>query len=100
MTVTVEIPDRVAKVLAPQGGDLARAVLEAVALEGYRRDLLTEAALRRLLGFDTRLEVHEFLKQHGVYLNYGIEEAKHDVAEARYYAELKQNLRLTSLRAE
>jgi hypothetical protein len=100
MTVTVEIPDRVAEVLAPQGGDLSRAVLEAVALEGYRRDLLTEAAVRRLLGFDTRMEVHAFLKQHGVYLNYGTEDAKHDIAEARYYAELKQDRPLTSLHEE
>jgi hypothetical protein len=60
---------------------------------------LTEAALRRLLGFDTRMEVHAFLKQHHVYLNYGTQEAKHDIAESRYYAELKQD-RPLSLRSE
>ena len=82
MTVTIEIPDDVAARIAGEGKDLARAVLEAVALDGYRRDLLGEASVRRLLGFAIRDQVHGFLKEHGVYLNYGIEDAEHDLAEA------------------
>lgn len=42
MTITVEIPDDLAGVLATGGKDPARAVLEAVALEGYRTDRLSE----------------------------------------------------------
>ncbi len=81
MTVTIEIPDKLAEALAPSGGDLSRTVLEAMALDGYRRKLLGESQLRRLLGFETRMEVHGFLKEHGVYLNYGMEDLEHDIRE-------------------
>jgi hypothetical protein len=90
MMVTVELPDHLAEALAPNGGDLSRAVLEALALEGYRRRLLGESQMRRMLGFETRMQVHGFLKEHGVHLNYGIEDAEHDLAEVRRYAELTQ----------
>jgi len=82
MTVTVEIPDIVAEAFAPDGGDLSRAVLEAMALEGYRRRLLGESQVRRLLGFATRMEVHGFLKEHDMYLNYGMDDLEHDMREA------------------
>jgi len=36
------------------------------------------------------MEVHCFLKAHGVYLNYGIDDAEHDLAEARRNADLMQ----------
>jgi hypothetical protein len=42
------------------------------ALEGYRTELLSESAVRQMLGFQTRMEVHAFLKQHGVYLHYDV----------------------------
>jgi hypothetical protein len=90
MTITVEIPDRLAEALAPQGGDLSRAVLEAMALEGYRADRLSEYEVQQLLGFESRMDVHGFLKEHGVYLNYTVEDAKHDIAEARRYAVLNR----------
>jgi hypothetical protein len=82
MTVTVEIPDQFAEALAPLGGDVARAVLEAIALDGYRRNLLGESAVRRLLGFETRMEVHGFLKEHGVCLHYTLDDWEHDKHEA------------------
>jgi len=42
MNITVEIPDTIAGDLAGEGRDPARAVLEAIALEGYRADRLSE----------------------------------------------------------
>lgn len=38
--------------------------------------------MRRLLGFETRMEVHGFLKEHGVYLNYSMKDLEHDMREA------------------
>ncbi len=67
MQVTVEIPDDVARVLAPQGQDPARATLEAVAIEGYRSGALTAFQVRRLLGFETRYELDGFLKARNVW---------------------------------
>jgi hypothetical protein len=82
MTLTVEIPDALVDALAPNGGDLSRTVLEAMALEGYRTDRLAEYDVQRLLGFESRMDVHGFLKEHGVYLNYGIEALEHDIRES------------------
>ena len=85
MTITVEIPDEMAGALATPDKDPARAVLEAVALEGYRTNRLTEYQVQLLLGFETRLEVHGLLKENGAYLNYTMEELKHDMEEVRRY---------------
>ena len=82
MTITVEIPDRVADALSSEGKDPARVLLEAMALEGYRAEQLTEADLKDLLGFETRMEVHEFLKRRGVFLHYTAEDLDHDVLTA------------------
>lgn len=86
MHIDIDIPDDIAGVIAPDQ-DPSRAALEALALEGYRSDRLSEGAVRRLLGFATREGVHGFLREHGVYLNYGIEDAEHDLAEIRRYEE-------------
>ena len=78
MTITVEIPEELAGQLIAAGQDPARAALEAMALEGYRSDRLSEAEMRNLLGFDTRMEVDAFLKEHGAFLPYTDEDLAHD----------------------
>lgn len=78
MTITIDIPEELAGQLIAAGQDPARATLEAVALEGYRSDRLSEADIRELLGFETRMEVHGFLKEHGVFLHYTNEDLAHD----------------------
>lgn len=78
MTITIEIPEELAGQLIAAGQDPARATLEAVALEGYRSDRFSEADIRELLGFETRMEVHGFLKEHGVFLHYTDEDLAHD----------------------
>jgi Uncharacterised protein family (UPF0175) len=78
MQVTIDIPDTLAEQFTASGKDPARLALEALALEGYRDRKLSESSLRRLLGFDTRLEVHSFLADHDVPLNYSIEDWNHD----------------------
>ncbi|HYA19017.1 MAG TPA: UPF0175 family protein [Bryobacteraceae bacterium] len=89
MHIALDIPDNIAGVIAPDQ-DPARAALEALALEGYRSKRLGESAVRRLLGFPTRLEVHGFLKEHGVYLHYDMQDLEHDMREAdRIVAMLK-----------
>ncbi len=78
MEITLHIPDDLARQVALEGQDPARVALEALALEGYRTERLSESAIRRMLGFQTRIQVHEFLKQHGVYLHYGVSDLQHD----------------------
>jgi len=90
MTITLDIPDRAAAVLAAAvGQDPSRALLEAFALEGYRTDRLSEYEVQQLLGFEYFEQVHGFLKEHGVYLHYSMEDLEHDLAEARRFARLK-----------
>ena len=78
MSVTIELPEEIEQQLETEWGNLPRRALEAVALEGYRSGALTLAQLRRMLGFETRMEADAFLKQHGVYLEYSIEDLERD----------------------
>lgn len=70
MQITLELPEDIAQGLESKWKDLSRAALESLALEGYRAGVLTAADLRRLLGFDTRMQVDAFLKKHGVTEDY------------------------------
>jgi hypothetical protein len=78
MQITLNLPEELSAVLAASGPDLPRAALEAIALEAYRERKLSTAQLRRLLGYRTRVRVHAFLKQHGVYVSYRLEDLEHD----------------------
>lgn len=82
MQITVNIPDEFAKAIAPEGKDGARIALEALALEGYRSEALGENDVRRILGFRTNLQVHAFLKEHGVHLQYNAADLEEDLAAA------------------
>ena len=70
MYIGIELPEDIAEHLQTEWHDLPRHALEAVALEGYRSGALTESQLRPVLGFETRLEVNYFLRDHGVYYSY------------------------------
>ena len=84
MRVTIELPDELAEELATtNGADLPRAVLEMVALEGYRSERLTHAEVMRLLGFEHRFQVDAFLKEHQVPVDYTIEDLERDRATHR-----------------
>jgi len=80
MQVTLTIPDELAAQLTAAGKDPARAALEALAVEGYRTQRLTEAEVKRMLGYGTRMQVHALLKEHDVYLNYTMEHLQQDIA--------------------
>ncbi|HKV47736.1 MAG TPA: UPF0175 family protein [Candidatus Acidoferrales bacterium] len=83
MRISFDIPDDIARALGGEGRDLSRVALEALALEGYRARILFESDLCRMLGCESRLDVHAFLKQHGVYLQYGLAEFEQDEAVIR-----------------
>jgi len=83
MEITLNIPDELARQVAREGKDPARLALEALALEGYRTELLSESAVRQMLGLDTRIQVHAFLKQHGVPLHYDLADLERDRATAQ-----------------
>jgi hypothetical protein len=78
MQVTLNIPDELAAQIASSGTDISRAALEALAAEGYRNERLSESQIRLLLGFETRLEVHAFLKERAAWLHYSLDDLERD----------------------
>jgi len=83
MTIVLNLPEDIARELSAHEGDLSRAALESLALEGYRAGHLSEEQARRMLRLESRFEVHAFLKQHNTYLNYTQADLEHDLAVAR-----------------
>jgi hypothetical protein len=80
--ITIEIPDDLAATLSASGQDPARAALEAIALEAYRRQRLSGYELRTLLGISSRYELDGFLKERQVY-DYTLEDFEKDLAANR-----------------
>lgn len=76
--VTIALPDELSAALAGPGQDLSRAAFEALALAAYRERKISTAQLRGLLGFETRLQLDAFLKQHGVDLEYTLDDLERD----------------------
>ncbi len=77
MQITLELPEDIAEGLESKWKDLPRVALESLALEAYRSHALTASQLRRLLGFETRMQVDAFLKEHEVY-DYSVEDFEQD----------------------
>jgi hypothetical protein len=67
MQITLELPEDIVHGLESKWTDLPRAALESLALEAYRSHALTAPQLRGLLGFETRMQVDAFLKEHEIY---------------------------------
>jgi hypothetical protein len=86
MQITLELPDDVARGLEAQVKDLPRALLESFALEGYRSGTLNEEQVRRTLGYGTRIQVDGFLKEHGVYLDYALEDLDRDTKTSHEFS--------------
>jgi hypothetical protein len=55
---------------------------QSLALDAYRSRTITAAQLRRLLGFETRMQVDAFLKEHEVY-DFSVEDFKQDCETLR-----------------
>jgi hypothetical protein len=86
MEITLNLPEDIARELEAKWKDLPRAALESLALEGYRSGAFTGVQVRQLLGFGTRYELDGFLKQHGVYLNYTVEDIERDAETSRQFS--------------
>lgn len=83
MNLELQIPDEVAHLLTSEYADLPRAAVEALALEGYRSKRLSEGQVRQVLDLSSRLQVHAFLKEHGVHLHYSLDDLEQDRETSR-----------------
>lgn len=83
MRVTIQLPDDISAALEQQWDDVPRRSLEAIAVEAYRTGALTESQVRRLLGFESRFQVHALLKKHHVPLQYTATDLDDDLQAQR-----------------
>ena len=83
MSITLDLPENIAKILQSRLANLPRFALESLALEAYRAEILTTAELQQLLGYDTPYALDGFLKEHGVYLEYTPEELDREAENSR-----------------
>jgi len=74
MKLTIQIPDDLAQRLSTRGSSLSCIALEAIAAEEYRLGHLTKPDLRRWLGFETSYEIDGFLKRHGIFDDYTLQD--------------------------
>jgi len=79
MELTINIPDNIAEIFQEHGEDLARVVLESIAIHAYRAHILTRAEVARLLGFQTTLQVDDFMTKAGVPFPYDFEDYQQDL---------------------
>jgi predicted HTH domain antitoxin len=83
MEVLLTVPDDIVERLQVPSEDLPRHALESLAAEFYRARLLSAAEVQRMLGFETRWQTDEFLKQREAYLRYSVEDLDRDIETFR-----------------
>lgn len=79
MQITVEIPDELVQRLDQTEDNLSRRLLEVMIADAYRSGKISTAEVGQILQLSSRLTVHLFLKQMGVYLNYNEAELEQDL---------------------
>lgn len=84
MNVAVELPEDIARRLAAEWDDLPRRALEAIAVEGYRTQALTQAEVGRILNLSWH-ETEAFLKERQAYLHYDESDLEQDRATLSEY---------------
>lgn len=76
MSIRVEIPDSIFHL---PSAEISRQILETVAIEGFRAGRLTTYQVRKMLGFETRYEVHKFLADHDVpWVDYSVQDLERE----------------------
>lgn len=79
MQITIDIPEELADLLAVKWGNLSQRTLESLAIESYRREIMTRGQVRQLLKLDSFYEVEQFLKERGADLHYDETDLEQDI---------------------
>jgi len=78
MQVTVDIPDEFVSVLAPEGEDAGRRLLEDRTAQAYRDGKLTTYQVQCILELPSRMDVDPFLLKYKIY-DYSVEMLESDL---------------------
>ena len=62
MTIEIDLPEDIAKILQNRWGDISQYALELLAVEAYRSGALSAEQLHRMLSLRTQHDVEAFLK--------------------------------------
>jgi hypothetical protein len=87
MDVLLRVPDDIFERLPVRIEDLPRHALESLAADFYRARLLTSAEVQRMLGFQSRWQTEEFLKEKEAYLRYSAADLDRDIESFRKLAD-------------
>jgi hypothetical protein len=88
--IWLDLPDAAIAQLAEEGRDLSRTALEALAIDAYRTNRITAHQLCTLLAIPSHYELDAFLKQHGVPLEYSIDDFEREGATSAQLWEKRQ----------
>ena len=91
MRIWLDLPDDVVAQLSEQGQDLSRSALEALAIDAYRMQRLTSRQLSQLLAIPSRDELDQFLRHHGVPLEYTLEDFEREGTTSAQLWEKRQH---------
>ncbi len=83
MNVLIVVPDDVVHRLKTRWNDLSRSTLEALAVEAYKADVITETEVQRMLNLDSRWDVDEFLKRAHAHIDYTEVDLQQDIDSIR-----------------
>jgi hypothetical protein len=87
MQVMIEVPEDIAHQFAGDLSGLSRAAMEALAVEGVRSGKLSGGQARRMLGYQTRMQVDAFLKERGVCFPITAQDVENDADLSRTFRE-------------
>ncbi|MGI0479733.1 UPF0175 family protein [Geminocystis sp. CENA526] len=79
MEIVITIPDTMTSKLEKKWGNLSQKIIKNIALEAYENRLISTYELKEILNLSSSLEVHKFLKDSGIFLNYDEEDLEEDL---------------------
>ena len=87
MVVTLDLPDNIARALTDHSDrDLPRRALEALAIDGYREERLTQKQVGELLGL-SRIQTEDFLAAHLDLYDYEPSELTREAEQLKKFSE-------------
>lgn len=83
MQICLEVQDQIVEQLQKNWQNVPQRVLEILAVEAYKSQVLNSVEVGQLLNLSSRLEVDAFLKQYGAYLPYDETDFEQDLQTMR-----------------
>lgn len=80
MILTVEIPENAMPALRESYEEMSRALLEGLAVEGYRSGRLSSHTVGQMLGHESRWQTQDFLAEHEAWPAQTVEEFEKELA--------------------